>query len=201
MSEAPKVPTPPPTPAPKPDATFNPGVAHTPLSEEFDRAKWTLPPLPIFGVALAIVGVVVAVLMYANRYQPAVSGTVSDVFAVEQAGGEAVLLTTHVTITNDTDKQLYIKNIKGELNANNATRTDDAASPSDFGRYFSGYPDLRSHAGDPLRNETKIAPHQAASGTVVLGFPVTKAQFDARQQLRIIIVPYDQREVPLSEKK
>ena len=55
--------------------------------------------------------------------------------------------------------------------------------------------------GDPLRNETKIAPHQAASGTVVFGFPITKTAFDARQELKIVIVPYDQREVAINEKK
>lgn len=188
----PSVPTPPPAP---------PDAGHIPFTEEFDRAKWTLPPLPILGVGLAIFALALVVVMWFGRYQPAVSGTVSDVFAVEQVGGEAVLLTAQVTVRNDTDKALFIKQIKGELRADNRTLADDAAATSDFERYFTGYPDLRPHATAPLKNETRIAPHQQVSGTVVFGFPVTKQQFDARQELKVIVVPYDRREVPISEKR
>jgi hypothetical protein len=187
--------------APKPSGALTTEAGHTPLSEEFDRARWTMPPAAMIGAGLLVFAAILGAVVWFGRYTPTISGGVSDVFAVEQAGGEAVLLTAHVTLQNDTDKALFIKGIRGELRANNQDYKDDAANTSDFERYFTAYTDLRPHAGEPLRTETKVAPHQQALGTVVFAFPVTKQQFDARREFRVFIIPYDQREVPLIEKK
>ena len=97
------------------------------------------------------------------------------------------------------DKALYIKSITANLKTDQGDQSDDAASPSDYDRYFSAYPDLRQHATQPLTVETKIMPGAEQKGTVLVAFPVTEQQFDARKDLNVTIVPYDQNSIVLRE--
>ncbi len=46
----------------------------------------------------------------------------------------------------------------------------------------------------------KIAPGAEQKGTVLVSFPVTKEQFDARKDLDVTIEPYDQNPIVLREK-
>ena len=62
------------------------------------------------------------------------------------------------------------------------------------------YPDLKEHATQPLVVETKIAPGAEQKGAVLVSFPVTKEQFDARKDLNVTIEPYDQNPIVLREK-
>lgn len=175
--------------------------AHIPLGEEMDRAKWTLPPIGIVLIGIAVVAVVGFALGWFNRYQPAVSGHVDDVFAVQMSDGASVLSTVRVSVKNDTQKALYIRNLKGELKtADGKSMEDVPASEVDYERYFQAFPDLRAHAGPALKLEQKIDPGQQVQGTLVFGFNVTKDDFDKRQNLLITIEPYDNRAIVLAEK-
>jgi hypothetical protein len=46
----------------------------------------------------------------------------------------------------------------------------------------------------------KIAPGAEQKGTVLVAFPVTKQQFDARKDLNVTIEAYDQNPIVLREK-
>ena len=46
----------------------------------------------------------------------------------------------------------------------------------------------------------KIAPGAEQKGAVLVSFPVTKEQFDARKDLNVTIEPYDQNPIVLREK-
>jgi hypothetical protein len=174
---------------------------NVPLSEEMDKAKWTLPPAQIVVVGVVIVLIVGFIVGWIFRYQPAASGQVRDVFAVETSDHASVLSTVLVSVRNDNEKSIFIKNMKGTLTtADGKTYDDTPASEVDYERYFQAFPDLRSHAIAALRPETKMLPGQQASGTLVFGFPVTKAQFDSRKNLEITVEPYDRRAIVISEK-
>jgi len=173
---------------------------HVPLTEEMDRARWTLPPVGIIAIGLLIVLVVGAALGWFNRYQPAASGKLNDIFAIELADHASVLATVQVTLRNDTDKTISINNLKGQLKANGQTYDDVPASAVDYERYFQAFPELRQHAGEALKPETKIEPGHEVKGTLVFGFPVTKQQFDQRQSLDITVEPYDLRAIVIAEK-
>jgi hypothetical protein len=194
--------TPPPAPKqpPKQDVP-PPDFGHIPMSEEMDRAKWTLPPARIVAIGIAIFLVAVAIVSWFNRYQPVASGTVDQVFAVETADKANVLTAIQITLRNDSQKLLYVKNIKATLNAAGKESNDEPASAVDYERYFQAFPDLKAHAGTPLLPETQVQPGKAVTGTMIFGFPVSKQDFDARQSLTVSIEPYDQRAISFAEKK
>lgn len=179
-------------PAPEYDA------GHVPMTEEFDSAKRTLPPaLPVI-IALVVVGVVVAILMYANRAKPAAQGGIDEVFASQMPDQPQVMVSVQLSLRNTTEKPLFIKSIHADLKTDQDF-TDEAASPSDYDRYFAAFPDLREHSTQALAVETKIAPGALQKGTVIVSFPVTKAQFDARKDLSVTVEPYDERPIVLRQ--
>ena len=92
-----------------------------------------------------------------------------------------------------------MKSINANLKTDQGDLPDTAASPSDYDRYFVAYPDLREHATQPLTVETKIMPGAEQKGTVLVAFPVAKEQFDARKDLNVTVVPYDQNSIVLRE--
>ena len=176
-----------------------PEYGHIPLTEEMDRAKWTLPPWPIVLVGIAVIAVIGGVLGWFTRYQPVASGTLGDIYAIELADHASVLASAQITVRNDSDKPIFIHSLQAELKANGQTYNDVAATEVDDLRYFEAFPDLKQHATTVLKPETRILPHQQVQGTMVFGFPVTKQQFDGRQSLDITVEPYDRRSIIIAE--
>jgi len=203
MPETPDVPpvTPPaqPTPTPakkKQDAPLDP--AHVPMTEEFDRAKWTMPPMGIVGIGLAIVAVVGALLVFTNRAKPVVAGGIVDVSSV-QLQDNTVLVAVMVRVSNATQKQWYIESIKGTVSTQQGEFSDDAATATDSERYFQAFPGLGYSGTQVLKFDQKLAPGQQETELVVFGFPVTKDQFDQRKSLTVTIHPFDN--LPVTFKK
>ena len=54
----------------QPAAKPEPEYAHVPMSEEFDKAKWTLPPFVPVLIAAVVVAVIVAIVSFTNRPKP-----------------------------------------------------------------------------------------------------------------------------------
>ena len=187
-------PTPPKPSAPSYDA------GHVPITEEFDSAKRTLPPAAPVVIALVVVAIVIGILAYVFRAKPVAQGGIDAVYFSHPAGLDNARVLLNVTFRNVTDKMLYVKSISAKLDTGQEY-TDDAASPSDYDRYFMAYPDLKEHAIQPLVVETKIAPGAEQKGSVVVSFPVTQEQFVARKELTVIVQPYDENAIVLREKK
>jgi hypothetical protein len=182
----------------RPSGQITTEAGHTPLTEEFDRARWTLPPASMFFIALGIVAVVVAAIAFLGRAKPVASGSINDV-GVVQVSDNSVLAVVQFTMYNTTEKPLWIKEMAAKVKTDQGEFSDTAASASDFERYFQGFPDLRLHAGTPMLVETKIAPGARQSGTILVSFPINKDGFDKRQSLSVIVTPYDQRDVVLTK--
>lgn len=198
MPDTPNVPAnQPPTPKPpinrpvaakKPEAPLDP--AHVPMTEEFDRAKWTLPPIGIVLIGIAIVAVVGALLVFTNRAKPVIGGGITNVAAV-QLQDNTILVAVELTISNTTPKQWYIESITGAVKTDQGENSDDAAAAVDSQRYFQAFPALGQAGTEVLKFDQKLAPGQQETGTVVFSFPITKDQFDQRKSFTVTIHPFD----------
>jgi len=174
-------------------------AAHVPITEEFDSAKRTLPAAAPLAIALVAVIIGVGVVAFVFRAKPIAQGGIEAVYFSEPANMTNAMVLVQVTLRNVGSRTLYIKSIKADLKTDQ-NLSDDAASPTDYDRYFMAYPDLKEHATQPLVVEMKIAPGAEQKGTVLVSFPVTKQQFDARKDLDVTIEPYDQNPIVLREK-
>ena len=183
---------------PKPGVGFDAG--HVPITEEFDSAKRTLPPVVPLAAALLVVLVFIIGVAYIFRSKPVAQGQIDQAFAMQQENNAYSMVMMQVTLHNIGDKALYIKEIKASIVTDQGESTDDAAPAVDYGRYLQAFPDLQMYASDPLKVETKIAPGGEAKGSVLVAFPITKEQFYARKDLSVTIVPYDQKSIVLHEK-
>jgi len=169
------------------------------LSEEFDRAKWTLPPASMLAVALVAVAIVVAIVVWSNRYKPTSNGSIDDVAAVELGDKNSVLAIVNVSIHNLGEKPFYIHDIKVKVTTDKGEFSDEAASAVDYDRYFQAYPTLKQHAIQPLVPETKIVTGGETKGSVVVSFPINQQSFDQRKSLTVTVGAYDQRPLVITK--
>ena len=183
---------------PKPGPGFDAG--HVPITEEFDSAKRTLPPVAPLLVALVVVVVFIVGVAYIFRSKPVAQGQIDQAFAMQQEDKPYSMVLMQVTLRNISDKPLFIKEIKSDIMTDQGENADEAASAVDYSRYLQAFPDLQSYATEPLRVETKIPPGGEIKGSVMVAFPITKEQFYARKDLNVTIFPYDQKAIMLHEK-
>jgi len=197
MPEPSSAPEPQPVQQPKPPAQAVPvDAGHIPITEELDSAKWRLPPLlpvVISGLALALIVGIFAWIFS----RPLASGQILTVTSTEQVTKDSVLVGLNVAVKNVSKGPLYIKRIHAEMTPGSAktqdqsVMNDDAASASDFDRYFQAYPTLAQNKMEPLRPETKLQPGESQQGMVIVSFPVNQQAFNELQSLRVVIDFYD----------
>jgi len=172
--------------------------AHVPMAEEFDKARWTLPPWQPVVVALVIVGIIVGLLAWLTKAKPQGKATIDNINVV-QLQGDNVLVAVNVTLQNTGEKPLVIHDIKAQVKTDKGDFSDEAAPAVDVERYYQALPDLKQNTLPALLPESLIAPRAQQAGTIVFGFPVTKDVFDRRKSLTVTIQPYDQKAVVLTK--
>ncbi len=187
---APNLETPP--PAPKPAGT---DYAHVPMGEEFDRAKWTLPPITMVLIAVGILAVVAAIVALSFKPKQVNAGSIDQVAAVETQDKTSVFVPVHITLRNIGQRTLWIQKITAQLKTDQGEWSDEPANEVDYQRYFQAYPDLKQYSMPALQPEQKIPAGAEAQGMILVSFPVTKDAFDHRKSLTVTIQPYDR--VPL----
>ena len=187
-----------PTPAPKKDADSY-DRAHVPMAEEFDKAKWTLPPWQPVVIALVVVGIVVAIFSWLTKVKPQGKATIDNINVVQLQSGDSVLVAINATLNNTGKKPLWIHDIKAQVTTDKGDFSDEATPAVDVERYYQAFPDLKPNTLPALLPEAKIAPGGQQAGTMVFSFPVTKDQFDKRKSLTVTIQPYDQKAVVLTK--
>jgi hypothetical protein len=163
------------------------------MGEELDRAKWTLPPVMPVVIAAALIAVIVAIFAWTLRWKPTTASKILDVNAIEQVDQKSVLVAVNVDISNVSQKPVWLNAAKVKIDTEKPEPLEDeAASPVDFERYFRAYPDLSKNATEPLRPDTKVDPNGHIQRTLIVGFPVSKAEFDRRKSLVVTIAVADQ---------
>ena len=198
MPETPNSPQPAKTEQPASSQQPTPG--RIPMAEEFDSAKWTLPPLVPILIAVAAVAIVVAVVAFSNRATPVVNGDIVKVVSADQQGNTMVAV--QVRMENKIPKQLWIKDIRSELETADGKKYPDHASPAaDVERYLRAFPELQAARSETLREELKIPVGGSFTGTTVFSYPVSKDAFDGRKALTVRIQMYDQPTLVLTSPK
>jgi hypothetical protein len=167
-----------PNPAPEPQ-----DAGHVPITEEFDSPKHTLPDKGPIIIALVLVAIVVAAVVWFFRATPVASGTIDEAFAIDVPGQGTVLATVQLTLKNITEKPLVLRNINISIQTDKGEFSDDFSSIANFQRYFQAFPELQQHSIEGLPRELKIPPGSQVSGSVIVSFPISKQEFDARRGL------------------
>ena len=176
-------------PPPKPAAEAS-DAGHVPMSEEFDRAKWTLPPVGIVVGALLVIAAIIALLAVTNAPKPAMTGSLGDINAAETQD-KNVMVAINVSVQNTSEKPVALEKFIAKIVTDKGEFSDDnVASASDFPRYLQAFPALQAGAQTPLQVESKIQPGASAAGTIIVTFPVDKATFDGRKSLAVTVQPY-----------
>ena len=156
MPDDPKPASQPNAPAP-PAASAKPAMApaqpadigHMPMSEEFDSAKWTLPPMVPVLIAAAAVAVSGS-SMFTNRATPIMSGAISKVASADMDGN--TLMAVKVQLNNVIDKQIWIRDVSSELETADGKKYKDSAAPSgDVPRHMQAAPALAGAEAEPLK--------------------------------------------------
>ena len=185
-------------PAKAKEAEYDAG--HIPMTEELDDAKHSLPNMVPVLIALVIIAVVIGAAAYLLRSKPVAGGTIENVYAVEQNTHNTSFVAINVKLNNVGSEPLWIKDLKAEIVTPTGSFVDDAANAVDYARYTAAYPDLKPVIKDPLKVETKIAPGASLEGTVLVNFPITKADFDKRSSVIVTIIPYDHPSINITAK-
>ena len=177
------------TPSAKPQAP-SPNFGHIPITEEMDSAKWTLPPVIPLVIGLALVAVVATIVIFATKDKPSASLAITKVVSAAQEDNTMVAM--QIKIENQIAGPLWIKGIRAELEtADGKKLTDNAAPGMDGPRYMQAFPVLEEAKADWLKEELKIPSKTSFTGVAIFSYPVTKAVFDARKQLKLHIQLYD----------
>ncbi len=173
-------------PAPDPQ-----DAGHVPITEEFDSPKHTLPDKGPMIIALALVAIALAAIVWFFRATPVATGSIDEAFAVDVPNQGIVLATVQLTLKNLTEKPLSLRNVNVSIQTDKGEFSDDFASVANFQRYFQAFPDLQQHSIEGLPRDLKIPPGNQVSGSVIVSFPITKQEFDARRGLSTSVSFYD----------
>jgi hypothetical protein len=182
--------TPPPPPTAPPPPASSPDFGKFSIAEEMDSAKWTLPPIVPLLIGLVLVAIVVVVVVFSNRDKPSASLAITKV--VSAAEEDNTMVAMQIKIENQIAGPLWIKGIRAELETADGKKISDNAAPGmDGPRYMQAFPVLEEAKADWLKEELKIPSKTSFTGVAIFSYPVTKAVFDARKQLKLHIQLYD----------
>jgi hypothetical protein len=132
---------------------------------------------------MLLVVIVVGAFAYFLRAKPVAAGSIDGVFAVTLPAQNTSLAVVNLSFHNATEKRLQLLNVNVAIHARDAEYNDDFAAVSDFPRYFQALPLLQEHAQTPLTRDLQLAPNQDVSGTVIVSFPLTQQDIDARDSM------------------
>jgi len=177
---------------PQPDA-----MAH--IGQEYGTGKENLPPAKLVGIILGVLIVVLGIAAFLFRAKSPATGAIDDLQIADIADQNAVMLAINVTIKNDDKTEYKMRSVSAELETASGSQEDHPASPIDFDRYLEAFPALKVHALPRLEVQT-IEPGGTLSGTIVVSFPVSAADFANRKSLKVKVSAFGE-SVPLVMEK
>jgi hypothetical protein len=162
------------------------------IGEEFGTARKNLPPAKIVLIAVAAVLVVVLIASFVKRAKPQGGGSLDKVTSVEIPDQGSTMVALTFTVTNGSDKILYVHDLHGTIKTDAGVLSAEAVSAVDFDRYFQIFPALKAGTQPALSPEAKIQPGETVQRTIIVAFPVTLDAFYKRNSTSVAIMPYDQ---------
>lgn len=115
-----------------------------------------------------------------------VNGSKTDGLQGEPEIYDQLIVLANVRIKNQTDIPIFLHDMWGLVHLQNGEDERSlAASARDFDKVFAAYPDLKPLRKDPLPRDLTLAPGQQVDGMVIYNFPISKVQWDSRQDLEM----------------
>ena len=183
----------PPSTPPQPPAPTGPTIN---IGEEYGTAKKNLPPAKIVLICVAAVAVVILIASVVKRAKPQAAGSLDQVAAVDITGQGSTMVALTFSLTNTSDKPLYVHTLGCKIKTAGGEQSAEAVSAVDFDRYFQAFPSLKNGAQPALSPEARIQPEETVRRTIIVAFPITLDAFNQRQTTSVVIQPYDQ-QVPI----
>src|SRR5262249_30465701 len=115
-----------------------------------------------------------------------------NVAAVDIPGQGSTMVALTFTLTNTSDKILYVRSLQGKIKTANGESTAEAVSAVDFDRYFQAFPALKNGMQPALTPEAKVQPGESVTRSIIVAFPLPIDGFNQRQSTSVVIQPYDQ---------
>jgi len=186
--------------------------AHVPMGEEFDRAKWTLPPIIPVLIAFVVLAVIFGSYAYHQRPGEMAHANIAALktFPIHTQSarmtgpmgmeGQAetydqMIVMAHLELKNvNRSKLLDVKSIDAKLTtADGQELTATQSTSDDQQRFFDFYKQLAEFRIDPLSaSDTHLRPGQSTTGLVMFSFPLTQDAWQKRKDFAITISLYDQ---------
>ena len=161
-------------------------------------------------IAAVIVGVAIAAYFYLGKGKPVASGDVARISLYpihsETSGGgpgpgmegqaegyDQLLVFAQVHIHNLSKDPITITELRGNVTLTDPVdpeqpiATSRAASPKDFNRLFTAYPQLSPLRMDPILRGTSIAPGATAEGLLIFNYSMTKDAWDKRKHFAVVV--------------
>jgi hypothetical protein len=178
--------------SPPPAAVKAPAGPTINIGEEFGTAKKNLPPAKIVLICVAAVAVILLIVSVVKRAKPQAGGSLDNIMAVEIPGQDSTMVALTFTLTNTSQKILYVHSLQGKIKTSAGESEADAVSAVDFDRYFQAFPSLKNGIQPALTPETKIQPGESVTRSIIVAFPVKLDAFNQRQSTSVVVWPYDQ---------
>ncbi|WP_158751185.1 hypothetical protein [Acidobacterium sp. S8] len=165
------------------------------MAEEMNSGKRSLL---IVLVATVLVVAAIAVYVYIGEKPPVAAGKILklDVVPIHSQmrvgeGAEGVqggmetydqlIVLADVEIRNQTDIPLFLHDMWGNLtSADGEEQRSLGANKTDFQNAFLAYPQLAALKQEPLMRDITLNPGQTVQGLIIVHYPITKDQWDAR---------------------
>jgi hypothetical protein len=174
-------------------------AGHVPMTEEFDSAERSLPPVVPVLIAAVVIAIAVFVLIRTTTSTTPASGNITKMFHVEQSTGDRVLVGIEIHLKNMGPKPVWVRGVDVKLTTPKGEFTDQPAPGVDHPRYLQAFPDLRQSTAAPLSMDTKLLPGTERDGLLIVGFPVNKDDFEKRQALEVKVNFYDQKPLVMKQ--
>ena len=149
--------------------------------------------LPIFAPwAIALVAIAIGAFLFlrVTKDPPSSSGSITKIFVFQQPGVDRVMVGVEVSVKNETDQGLLVRDVKAKTKVGDDELTDAPAAAAEHERYFKAYPEFKQSDAPPLKFETRVPPGQETRGLLIFGFPVSKEKFDKRSGFEVGIGLY-----------
>jgi hypothetical protein len=174
-------------------------AGHVPMTEEFDTAERTLPPLVPVLIAAVVVAVVVFVVVRTTTSKTPASGNITKMFHVEQSSGDRILVGIEVHVKNMGKAPVWVRGVDVKLTTPKGEFTDQPAPGVDHPRYMQAFPDLKQSNAAPLSMDTKLLPGTERDGLLIVAFPVNKDDFEKRRAVEVKVNFYDQKPLVMKQ--
>jgi hypothetical protein len=186
------------TPGPQVSQQQSPAArAAAPNVYEMDSSRPSL--LKPIGIAIVVIAIVASAVVYFTRIPPVSAGKIEKVVPVEQNTKDRVLVTIEASVRDLSQHDIFVRSVDAKITTPKGEASDVPAPVPDLPRYFSAYPALKQSDAPPLADNFRISPGEERKGMFVVGFPVTKDEFERRQSLEVTVHFYNQRPLVIKQ--